>query len=205
MQMPAAIAVHPLLLEGEDRAPAYTVHLAGASPAPSAMFGMSVAEHAACFTILVCAHPPGPGWLQCLGPRTVWMASVGSPQQDLERLRQALLDPLQGPGLYSVDLADYWMALGQGRQIVVHSAAATCTREAIAKLYEGLGHPVALCLHLRMPMAAGMADVDQAVLAIESIAGVMINDPPLVLAVHCEDRSDVLVTLLAVYSSADLE
>lgn len=200
MQISAVTTVHPLLLQGDDGSPAYVVHIAGAPlPGPAWLSDKSVSGHDACGAILVCGQQPGPAWLECLGPRTVWMAAGASAQQDLALLRQALLDPVQRPGLYGVDRADYAMALGLGRQIVVHSVSASGARQAIDKLGEDLGCPVALCLHLRMPPAAGLPEVDQTVLAIQSIAGVMSNDPPLVLAAHCEDRRDVQATLLVVY------
>lgn len=206
MQTRAMTTVHPLFLEGDARAQAYEVYtVSGSLPVPPWIPSKPVSASDQCFAVFVCERQVNPAWLEYLGPRTVWMASVGSVQQDLALLRQALLDPLQRPGLYSLDLADYWMALGMGSQLVVHSVVVSCIREAIDKLGEGLGCPAAICLHLRMPMSAGLPEVDEAVRAIESVTGVMTNDPPLVLAAHCEDRSDVHVTLLAVYSSTEFD
>lgn len=205
MSMPIANTIHRLFLQADDQVPAYIVHIAGPSlSASAAIAGSSMSGHDDHVTILVCAQQPDAALLQCLGAKTVWMASSGSAQQDLQLLRQALLDPVQRPGLYSVDLADYRMALGRGGRIVVHTSVAANPRLAIDQFPDSLGCPLALCLHLYLPMTGGMPEIDQAVWALESIAGVMANDPPLVLAAHCEDRADIRAVLLVVYAKDDV-
>lgn len=130
------------------------------------------------------------------------------PLDDIRALNDALIGSIEGSGIISVDQADIDMALAFGGELqVVYATGLTpdvAARAVIAMLHarrplHSAPALAACCVHIRMPLAAGIDHVDQVVATLESSHPVVVSDQTLVvLSAQQEARSDVLVRLVTI-------
>lgn len=138
----------------------------------------------------------------------LWIALGDDPQATIRALHDALVRPLETPGIISVDQVDFEVALSFGGEVKVYSATGATPDSAVSALVDTLrsrrpsqpeAAPAACCVRMRLPLAAGMAAVDQIVQTIESSRPYVFDDKTLVvLSAHREARSDVLVRLVTI-------
>lgn len=138
--------------------------------------------------------------------RRLWVALGAEPQNTIRALHDAFVRPLDSPGIISIDQADFDAALSFGGEVKVYSAsganAGSCARALIDILRQRRpsqkeGMVAACCVRMRLPLVAGMADVDQIVQTIDG-SNLFDERTLVLLSAHQEDRADVLVRLVTI-------